>query len=127
MNSVVFDASALLALLHRERGADLVERYLPGAALSTVNYSEVLKKSIEKGGSLPVTELMIRGLQLEIILFDERLASETASLWIPAKKAGLSMADRCCLALGRSLNRTVLTAEKRWTEVEVGVKVKLIR
>ncbi|HEY2414836.1 MAG TPA: hypothetical protein VGI40_21505, partial [Pirellulaceae bacterium] len=63
----------------------------------------------------------------EIIPFDERLASDTALLWTEAKKVGLSMADRCCLALGRSLNRTVLTAERRWTEVEFGIKVELIR
>lgn len=127
MTSVVLDASAVLALLHKERGADQVERHLAGAALLTVNYSEVLKKSIEKGGSLPVTQSIIRGLQIEIIPFDERLASETALLWNQAKKVGLSMADRCCLALGRTMNRTVLTAEKRWSEVDVGVKLKLIR
>jgi PIN domain nuclease of toxin-antitoxin system len=127
VSSVVFDASAVLALLHKERGADVVEQHLPGAALLTVNYSEVLKKTIEKGGGLREAEMFIRGLELEIIPFDERLASDTALLWTEAKKVGLSMADRCCLALGRSLNRTVLTAERRWTEVEFGIKVELIR
>lgn len=127
VNSVVFDASALLALLHKERGAEIVERHLPGGALSTVNYSEVLKKTIENGGLLRTAETFIRQLQLEIIPFDERLAGDTAALWEQARKMGLSMADRSCLALGRSLNRTILTADSRWVEVEIGVKVKLIR
>jgi ribonuclease VapC len=127
MNSVVLDASALLALLHKERGCDVVARNLPCAALLTVNYTEVLKKTVENGGTLAAAESFIRQLQLEIIPFDERLASDTAALWDKARKSGLSLADRSCLALGRSLNRTVLTADKRWAELDLGVKVKVIR
>ena len=80
MDSVVLDASALLALLHKERGSELVERNLPGAALLTVNYSEVLKKTIENGGAQSAADSFIRQLQLQIIPFDERLASDTAAL-----------------------------------------------
>jgi len=127
VNSVVLDASALLALLHKEHGSELVERNLPGAALLTVNYSEVLKKTVEKGGALSSADSFIRQLQLQIITFDELLASDTAALWDKTRKSGLSLADRSCLALGRSMNRTVLTADKRWAELDVGVKVKLIR
>lgn len=127
MSSVVFDASALLALLHRERGADLVERHLPGAALSAVNYSETLKKAVEKGARLADAELAIRGLQLEIVPFDERLASAAAGLWENSRKLGLSLADRSCLALACDLNRPAVTADKRWAEVDINIEVKLIR
>lgn len=127
MTSVVLDASALLALLHKERGAAIVERHLQGAALSTVNYSEVLKKAVERGGSLGAAKSAILGLQLELIAFDERLASDAAALWEKGRALGLSFADRSCLALGNWLQRPVLTADTRWCEIGLGINVKLIR
>ena len=49
----VIDASALLALLQDENGADeVVEAIADGAAISTVNLSEVLAKLAEHGQPL---------------------------------------------------------------------------
>jgi len=46
----VLDASALLALLHDERGADTVaDAIATGAAISVVNLAEVLTKLAEAG------------------------------------------------------------------------------
>ena len=49
VTSVVLDASALMAFLHSEPGGDIVWQALPDALISAVNYSEVLKKAIERG------------------------------------------------------------------------------
>ena len=46
----VIDASALLALLQDEPGAD--GALLADAVMSSVNFSEVLHKSVEKGASI---------------------------------------------------------------------------
>lgn len=44
-------------------------------------------------------------------------------------RAGLSLGDRFCLALGRRLRAPVLTADRQWALIadDVGVKVELIR
>lgn len=44
--SCVLDASALLALLHDEPGGREVEPFLGEAAVSSVNWSEVVQKSL---------------------------------------------------------------------------------
>ena len=47
--TLVLDASALLAWLHRESGGELVGTVLDGASISAVNWSEVIQKSLQKG------------------------------------------------------------------------------
>ena len=51
--SVVPDASALMAFLYSEPGSDVVWAALSDAAMSAVNYSEVLKKAISDQQRLP--------------------------------------------------------------------------
>src|SRR5207302_11171531 len=47
----VLDASALLALINSEPGAERVVQALPGACISAVNLSEVAGKLVDKGVS----------------------------------------------------------------------------
>lgn len=126
-NSVVLDASALLAVLRNEPGKDVVAKRMEGAAVSSVNYSEVLKKSLERGGTLEETRALLYTLRLEIVPFDAALAESAAGLWPATRELGLSLADRCCLALGLYLNRPVLTADRGWKRLKCGIEVINIR
>jgi ribonuclease VapC len=127
VNSAVLDASAILAVLHMERGHDEVMPFLRGGLVSAVNYSEVLKKVIERGGALPRARAILASFALVIVPFDERLAARTAELWPAGKPLGLSLADRACLALGMERGLAVLTAESKWAKADLPVVVKLIR
>lgn len=127
MTKVVLDASALLAVIHREPGADLVRAALPGAFMSAVNYSEVLKKCIERGVPTDPLAGLLDGASVEIVPFDEALAAASAALYPQTKQHGLSFADRACLALGIQQNCKVLTSERRMGLVVLPIKVKLIR
>jgi ribonuclease VapC len=49
MSNFVLDASVVLALLQQEPGAEIVAAALQNSAISTVNWSEVLQKSISQG------------------------------------------------------------------------------
>jgi ribonuclease VapC len=127
VNSVVLDASAALALLRRESGAEYVESRLTGAVISAVNYSEVIKKAVERGGNVADARAQLDFLQLSVVPFDIVLACHAAGLWPAVREYGLSLADRCCLALGATLGRPVLTADRSWGELNIGVSVELIR
>lgn len=127
MSRIVLDASSLLAVLLEERGADVVERRLSGAALSTVNYSEVLKKAVEKGGTLEGAASVVRGLQLEIIPFDEWHAADAARLFPSTKAKGISFADRACLSLAIELDAPLFTADQRLAGIDAPVDLVLIR
>jgi ribonuclease VapC len=123
----VLDASAVLAIMHREAGHDTARQYLEGAIISAVNYSEVLKKLIEAGGSSVTTRFHLENFALTVVPFDEQQAARAAEIWPMGRKLGLSFADRACFALGLERNAKVLTGDKRWKEVDLDVNVMLFR
>jgi PIN domain nuclease of toxin-antitoxin system len=127
VTSAVLDASALLALLNSEPGADIVAAALHDAAISAVSYSEILKKTIERNGSPERVANIIRDLAVAIVPFDEAHAAATAALYPDGKPHGMSLADRACLSLGVLRRSIVLTAERKMKLVTLPIKVKLIR
>jgi ribonuclease VapC len=127
VTSPVLDASAVLAVLQRERGHAEVLPHLKGGVISAVNYSEVLKKVIENGGELVKTRLILASFTLVIVPFDESMAAKAGELWQVGKPLGLSFADRACLALGLARNAKVFTADTRLAGADLPVKVKVIR
>lgn len=126
MTEAVLDASALIAFLREEPGAERVRRVLP-ASICAVNLSEVIAKMASRGTPLEEVCRHIEQLRTEVVPFDASLARATASLLPPTKHLGLSLADRCCLALGLTSGLPVLTADRDWAKLEVGVRVEVIR
>jgi PIN domain nuclease of toxin-antitoxin system len=127
VSSVVLDASAVLAFVLKERGSDVVRSRMNGGIMSAVNFSEVLKKSIEYGGSAAVTRCLLERAQVKVIPFDESQAVETAALFPVTRNQGLSFADRVCLALAARLKTSLYTADHRVAEAGVDVKIVMIR
>ena len=127
MSSVVLDASALLALLNAEPGSEEVERAIPGAAISTVNLSEVVAKLVENGMPEDAVRAVLGEIELEVHPFDLETAYQAGALRNETRKLGLSFGDRACLAFGRRLGWPVLTTDRDWKKLEVGVEVRVIR
>jgi PIN domain nuclease of toxin-antitoxin system len=129
----VLDASAFLAYLRDETGAEIVENALiDGCYISIINWVEVLSKVVDLGESPDeiIKRLRDEGLlenSLEIIACNEEDATTIAKLRPLTKSAGLSLGDRACLALGKRLNLPVLTADKVWTSLSLGITINLIR
>lgn len=125
--SAVLDASALLAWLRAEGGADQVDAHLDGSVISAVNASEVAQKITQRGGygSQAVTESLGMGLILTPFGGEDALA--TAELWPHTHSQGLSLGDRACLALARRLDRPALTGDQAWKSLELDVEIHLIR
>jgi ribonuclease VapC len=69
----------------------------------------------------------VPGDLLVIFPLDEAQAREAARLRPSTRAAGLSLGDRACLALAASLKLPVLTADRAWAGLQVGVVVELIR
>lgn len=117
----------MLALLFQERGGKAVQAHLPGSLLAAVNLSEVVSKSVEAGMTLEEAVRVAEGISCEIVPLDAELAYLTASLRVPTRTYGLSLADRACLALGLKLRLPVVTADRAWQQCDVGVEVISIR
>ena len=127
MNDVVLDASALLAVLRAEPGAERVEARLEGAIIGAVNLSEVVAKLIEDGVPEPQIRLAIGRLELDLHAFDAEHAYIAGILRKATRAFGLSFGDRACLALARSLGAPALTADRSWSRLDLGIAIEVIR
>ncbi len=123
--SVVLDASAVLALLQRELGGTDVASVLTESLISSVNWTEVIQKSMQRGMDTSGVRTDLETAGLQIVGFDADDAEVAARLWQVGR--GLSLADRACLALGIKLGAAVWTADRYWATVETGAEVKVIR
>ena len=124
--SCVLDASALLALLQDEPGSEVVEPLIETAVVSSVNWSEVAQKSLERDVDIRGLREDLTGLGLTLAPFTDRDAEEAAWLRGRTKDLGLSLADRACLALAGRLGTEVLTTDRAWTRVP-SIPVRVIR
>jgi ribonuclease VapC len=128
----VIDASALLALLQGETGADVAaELIAAGAVMSAVNLSEVMAKLADEGQVAAETQIAIDAAvdrEIRIEPFTERDAADAADLRPGSRAQGLSSGDRACLALAARIGAPAVTTDRSWAELpELGVVVKLIR
>jgi len=128
MNKIVLDASALLAVLNHEPGADrLTPEMLSTATSSTVNLAEVQGKLVSLG--LAPGEAWEAALSpiREATAFTVEHAEAAGNLITKTRPLGLSLGDRACLALGIVLGAPVYTADKSWKKLKLGVAIHLIR
>jgi ribonuclease VapC len=117
----VLDASALLAFLRNEPGAEEVSAVLTRSCISAVNLAETISKMVEYGKLLEDVSYQIERLRITVVPFDGEQAKLVASLWKATRVVGLSLGDRACQSLGLKTRLPVLTAERAWTKVNVGV------
>jgi PIN domain nuclease of toxin-antitoxin system len=130
----VLDASALLAYLNAEPGAQAIEEALSRPAfIGAANWAEVLTKLVDQTGD-PVETILDRLREQKIIdglltvlpfTADEAVAS--ARLRPATRPFGLSLGDRAAVALAQRLELPVLTADRTWQEIEAGIPVRVIR
>jgi PIN domain nuclease of toxin-antitoxin system len=129
----VLDASALLAHLRDEPGADVVaEAIASGAVISTVNLAEVFSRVADRGEDPAklAAELTQSGLldgAITVEPFTAADAIDAGRLRPLTRDAGLSLGDRACLALARRLDAPALTADTDWQGVAHGVELRPIR
>ena len=129
MPRIVLDASALLAVVLEEPGADVVvEALRSGAAMSTVNVAEVAARLHQDGWSESEVALVFETLGIEVLPFGPEAALLSGRLRTVARRLGLGLGDRACLATGRVEGCPVLTSDRSWEELDVtGIDVRCIR
>ncbi len=126
-DKIVFDSSAILALLKMEEGHEIVAEHLDRAIVSAVNFSEVVTVLARKGFGQEQVIKSLKETFLHIEDFDTEQAIIAASIDEITRTHGLSLGDRGCLALAQQQKLPVLTADKVWKELNLDIKVQLIR
>ena len=128
MSDVVLDASAILAIIFQERGAEkLTDELMDNAVISTVNLAEVQSKLIKKGFESEEAWETALSLVTAAEPFTSEQARIAGDLITKTEKYGLSLGDRSCLALAITLKAPVYTTEQVWRNLKVGIPIHVIR
>ena len=128
MSRIVLDASALIAALNGEPGADkLTLELLSTAVISTVSLAEVQSKLVSRGLSPDNAWAAALVPVEEAIPFTSEQAKAAGSLVAETRALGLSLGDRACLALGLALQAPVYTADRSWKNLKLGLRIHVIR
>ena len=123
----VLDASAVIAVLRDEPGASAVEPRGGRAAVSAVNWAEILQRYEVLGLSMVGKRQDIEALGIEEAAFTADDAEIVARLRAPTRALGLSLADRACLALAERLGVAAHTADRAWAQLDLATEIVLIR
>lgn len=127
MTSIVVDSSAVLALMKQEPGAAKVRSYMGDAVISAVNLVEVLSRLLTFGFTMKSARDDFYALYIAVADFTRELAEDAGEISAITATHGLSLGDRACLALARRERLPVLTADRAWKDLDVGVEIRLIR
>jgi PIN domain nuclease of toxin-antitoxin system len=125
--TVALDASAILAVIFGEDGAARVAEVMRGAVVSAVNLAEVVARMVDAG--YPETDIRHRLslLGLTVRSFDGDTAMRNGFLRAATRPRGLSLGDRACLALAQREGVRVMTADRVWAQLALGVPIEVIR
>jgi PIN domain nuclease of toxin-antitoxin system len=133
VNNIVLDSAAVLAMVQGELGGERVEALLDSielgvavkVAISSVNWCEVLTRTNRDNDGMTAQELTAALSGVDVIPFGQEDA-EVAAAYAVSNRA-LSLGDRACLALAKSLQATAWTADRFWIQCKLDVPVELIR
>jgi PIN domain nuclease of toxin-antitoxin system len=114
-------------MMRAERGAERVLEALPEAVVSSINAAEVVTKLIRQGAEPDAARLAMVRVGCPIIPVDTDLALRAGTLASITARRGLSVGDRCCLALAEREGAAALTADRAWIELDLAIGVVLIR
>ena len=112
----ILDASAVLAFLHGEKGAEVVEPQLKDSVIGAANLCEVLGR-FASGTEASLAEALLEshGVRVEpVTASDARRAARLRS-----ERPDLSLGDRLCLSLAERLGEVALTADRAWGSSDV--------
>jgi ribonuclease VapC len=125
MTDVVVDSSAILAVIKSDLGAQRANDEARGGRMSALNYCEVVGWLAERGSSTAEIDNVVAPFNLTIEHFDN--ARALAAGVLKAKGRNISLADRACLALAIELGLPVITGDRVWRDLDVGVEVRMFR
>lgn len=127
MIEAILDSSAVMAVLRSEPGADVISEVLPRSAVCVINEAEVIGVLIRLGRTPEQALGAVLELPYERVDLDTELARRAGMLWRKLRPRGLSLGDRCCLALAEREKLPVMTSDQRWAELPLDIDIRMFR
>ena len=95
--------------------------------ISTVNLAEVQSKLVRAGYDPEIAWEDALSVTAAVEPYTAEQAKIAGTLIAQTQRQGLSLGDRSCLALAIVLNAAVCTTDQVWQNLQIGVKVHIIR
>jgi ribonuclease VapC len=127
MAGVVLDSSAIIAVINNEPGAERVLLVSDGASVSTLIVAEVTSWLAVRDAHEDEIHRTIADFNLVVQPFHQSRAIAAGLLVRKTGHRGLSLADRACLALAIELGMPVLTGDRAWRDLDIGVEMRIFR
>lgn len=127
MSDFILDASALIAMLQKEKGAGKVAEVIASARMCAVNYAEVVSHYAYLKMPAVTIDAMLDPLPITIVPADGALSKIAGNLRALTASAGLSLGDRYCLALAKLDGLPAWTSDTQWNLVAKDVDVKVVQ
>ena len=129
--TLLLDASAVLAFLQGEPGGEQVQQALQdqSCVVGAANQAEVIAKSLDRGLAPEAIQAILAELAYAVIEVKAEDGAQAGYLRALTRHLGLSLVDRLCLTAAKRLNATVLTADRPWLTLRkpLGIDVVCIR
>lgn len=128
MTSLLLDASAVLAYLHEEPGAETVAAALASldeCRMSAANHAEVVGRCLDRGVAEDVVDIMLAELGYRVIPVAAEDGALAGRLRTATRASGLSLGDRLCLATAIRLNCPVITADRPWLDLAASLDLDI--
>ncbi len=126
---VVLDSSALLAFCFDEAGSDAVARALEEAVprMTATNVAECVSKLVQRGWHADEVETLLRELEVSVVAEDLSLGVIAGELHARTRPFGVSLGDALCLAAALRDRLPVLTADRAWGQLDLGIEIEVVR
>ena len=125
--ALLLDTSALLALVFREPGMDVVLAALDGCAISAVNQAEVVEVAARRGTDPARAAAWAGELSIPVLPFTPPMAARAGAVLAAGRGRGLSLGDAACLGTAGTLGVPVLTADRAWAALDIGIAIRQLR
>ncbi|WP_368415232.1 type II toxin-antitoxin system VapC family toxin [Falsiroseomonas sp.] len=125
--ALLLDTSALLALVFREPGMDVVLAALDGCAISAVNQAEVVEVAARRGTDPRRAAAWAGELSIPVLPFTPPMAARAGAVLAAGRGRGLSLGDAACLGTAGTLGVPVLTADRAWAALGLDIQIRQLR
>jgi ribonuclease VapC len=125
--TLLLDTSALLALVFREPGMETVLAALDGCAISAVNQAEVVEVAARRGTDPGRAAAWAGELSIPVLPFTPPMAARAGAVLAAGRGRGLSLGDAACLGTAGMLGVPVLTADRAWAALDLGIQIRQLR
>jgi len=121
------DSSVVLAILHEEDDWQSYAGRISGQYIASINAAEVLTTLVQAGLTPEAAGQALRLLGMIVVPFDEQDAVMMAAMQPQMKGLRLGLGGKACLAFARRRDLIVLSADKAWRGLDLGVKIEVVR